>query len=210
MKIVKPDLLYLWTKVCIENDVQSFEALYRHLYTRLLKFSIQFTKNKESSEDIIAEVFVRCWENRKNSAHLENLESYFFIAVKNQTIKFLKKNSSFTFIDLVDSGDQLPVYTQTPESLLEQKELHKQLNGAIETLPAQCKLIFRLIKESGMKYKEVAELLEISPRTVQTQLFRAIAKLRVILKPNSFVGNNDQLAEKLIGIIILLGMISFF
>ncbi|WP_443943906.1 RNA polymerase sigma-70 factor [Pedobacter sp. AW1-32] len=210
MKIVKPDLLYLWSKICLENDVQSFEALYRHLYTRLLKFSIQFTKNKEVSEDIIAEVFVRCWENRKNSAHLSNLESYFFVAVKNQTIKQVKKNSSFTFIDLVESLDQLPAFTHTPETLLEQKELHRQLNGAIETLPAQCKLVFRLIKESGLKYKEVAELLEISPRTVQTQLFRAIAKLRLILKPDHFVGNGDHLIEKLVSIVILLGMISFF
>jgi RNA polymerase sigma-70 factor (ECF subfamily) len=57
------------------------------------------------------------------------------------------------------------------------------MNQAISMLPRQCQIIFRLIKEHGMKYKEVAEILHISPRTVQTQLFRAIAKLRETLRP---------------------------
>jgi RNA polymerase sigma-70 factor (ECF subfamily) len=57
------------------------------------------------------------------------------------------------------------------------------MNQAIAALPHQCQVIFRLIKEDGMRYKEVAEILHISPRTVQTQLFRAIAKLRQALRP---------------------------
>nr|WP_233166767.1 sigma-70 family RNA polymerase sigma factor [Pedobacter sp. ASV2] len=103
-----------------------------------------------------------------------------------------------------------PVNHFNPEIIFEQKELHKKLDHAIETLPPQAKIIFRLIKENGMKYKEVADILGISPRTVQTQLFRAIAKLRVILKPGAQNNVIGEVAEKLISLVIILGMISFF
>ncbi|MCZ4245453.1 RNA polymerase sigma-70 factor [Pedobacter punctiformis] len=210
MKAAKPDLLVLWTNVCLGDDVKSFEALYRYLYTGLLKLSVYYVNSREIAEDIVAEVFVKCWENRKVSTHILNPESYFFVAIRNQSLKHLKKNSGVTFIDLGDTGVHDPVNYFNPESILEQKELHKKLDDAIETLPSQAKIIFRLIKENGMKYKEVAEVLEISPRTVQTQLFRAIAKLRLILRPSQQNNAGEEIAERLISLIIILGMISFF
>ncbi|WP_131539660.1 RNA polymerase sigma-70 factor [Pedobacter nototheniae] len=210
MKATKPDLLLLWTKICLNDDVKSFEVLYRYLYAGLLKLSTYYVNNKEIAEDIVAEVFVKCWENRKAGTHILNPESYFFVAIRNQSLKHLKKNSSVTFIDLGDTGEHDPVNHFNPEIIFEQKELHKKLDHAIETLPPQAKIIFRLIKENGMKYKEVADILEISPRTVQTQLFRAIAKLRVILKPGAQNNVVGEVTEKLISLVIILGMISFF
>ncbi|WP_316804124.1 RNA polymerase sigma-70 factor [Pedobacter nototheniae] len=210
MKASKPDLLVLWTSICLEDDVKSFEALYRFLYKGLLKLSVYYVNSREIAEDIVAEVFVKCWENRKTSTHILNPESYFFVAIRNQSLKYLKKNSGITFIDLGDTGAHDPVNHFNPESILERKELHKKLDQAIETLPPQAKIIFRLIKENGMKYKEVAEVLEISPRTVQTQLFRAIAKLRLILSPNQQNNTGNEIVEKLISLIIIPGMLYFF
>nr|WP_199156059.1 sigma factor [Pedobacter sp. ASV2] len=104
MKATKPDLLLLWTKICLNDDVKSFEVLYRYLYAGLLKLSTYYVNNKEIAEDIVAEVFVKCWENRKAGTHILNPESYFFVAIRNQSLKHLKKNSSVTFIDLGDTG----------------------------------------------------------------------------------------------------------
>jgi RNA polymerase sigma-70 factor (ECF subfamily) len=75
------------------------------------------------------------------------------------------------------------VHPPDPAQHVERRELFFRLNEAISMLPRQCQLVFRLIKEDGMKYKEVAEILHISPRTVQTQLFRAISRLRETLRP---------------------------
>ncbi|MBB6239826.1 RNA polymerase sigma-70 factor (ECF subfamily) [Pedobacter sp. AK013] len=204
MKAAKPDLVVLWNKICLEDDIKSFEQLYRFLYSRLIKFSIYYVNDKQVAEDLVAEVFVKCWENRAASTHVLNPESYFFIAVKNQSLKYLKKNSSITFIDLVDENDNISVSTNTPEYILETKELHQQLNYAIAGLAPQAATVFRLIKESGMKYKEVAELLDISPRTVQTQLFRAIAKLRMVLQPLNDKGTDEKKLGNLISLIILV------
>ena len=211
MKAAKLDLVVLWNKICLEDDITSFEQLYRFLYGRLLKFSIYYVTDKQAAEDIVTEVFVKCWENRAVSTHVLNPESYFFIAVKNQSLKYLKKNSSVTFIDLADAEEDVQVSTRTPEYIMETKELHKQLDQAIAGLAPQAAMVFRLIKESGMKYKEVAELLGISPRTVQTQLFRAIAKLRVILQPlhTKDKGTDEKMIGKIISLVILGGTLSF-
>lgn len=210
MKATKPDLVVLWNKICLEDDIKSFEQLYRFLYSRLIKFSIYYVVDKQTAEDLVTEVFVKCWENRAASTHVLNPESYFFIAVKNQSLKYLKKNSSITFIDLVDAEEDVSVTAQTPEYIMETKELHRQLDFAIAGLAPQAATVFRLIKESGMKYKEVAELLNISPRTVQTQLFRAIAKLRLILQPLQDKGPDEKKLGKMISLIILVGTLSFF
>ncbi|SDH64171.1 RNA polymerase sigma-70 factor, ECF subfamily [Pedobacter terrae] len=204
MKAAKPDLVVLWSKICLEDDIKSFEQLYRFLYSRLIKFSTYYVNDKQVAEDVVAEVFVKCWENRAASTHVLNPESYFFIAIKNQSLKYLKKNSSITFIDLVNENDNIAVSTHTPDYILETKELHQQLDHAIAGLAPQAATVFRLIKESGMKYKEVAELLNISPRTVQTQLFRAIAKLRTVLQPLNNKGNDDKRLGNLISLIILV------
>ena len=163
MKVAKPDLLILWTKICLGDDIASFETLYRYLYTSLLKLAVYYVREQEVAEDIIAEIFVKCWENRKSGTHIQQPESYFFVAVRNQSLKFLKKNSATAFIDLGENEAHHPVETYNPETLLERKELHQKLDSAIETLPPQAKIVFRLIKENGLKYKEVADILEISP-----------------------------------------------
>jgi RNA polymerase sigma-70 factor (family 1) len=211
LKAVKLDLVVLWNKICLEDDITSFEQLYRFLYGRLLKFSIYYVTDRQAGEDIVTEVFVKCWENRKESTHILNPESYFFIAVKNQSLKYLKKNSSVTFIDLVDVEEDISMDMHSPEYIIETKELHRQLDKAIAGLAPQAATVFRLIKESGMKYKEVAELLGISPRTVQTQLFMAIAKLRVILQPLNTKDKvrDEKMFGKIISLVILVGTLSF-
>ncbi|MGO4877297.1 RNA polymerase sigma-70 factor [Pedobacter psychrotolerans] len=209
MKAAKPDLVVLWSKICLESDMNAFEQLYRFLYSRLIKFSIYYVGDKQAAEDLVTEVFVKCWENRSASTHVLNPESYFFIAVKNQSLKHLKKKSSVTFMDLADVDEDISATAQTPQYILETKELHQQLHLAIESLAPQAREVFRLIKEGGLKYKEVAELLNISPRTVQTQLFRAIAKLRLILKPLAEMESGETPSGTIISLLMLLGSLSF-
>lgn len=181
MKTSKPDLPGLWADICLNDSGASFEAFYRYLFSGMLKLSTYYIRNENIAEDIVSEIFVKCWENRKANISVINPESYLFIAVRNQSLKYLKKNLKVSFIDLGDAETHEPIHDLNPQNLLEQKELHKRLDYAIDTLPPQARIIFKLIKENGMKYKQVAEILSISPRTVQTQLFRAIAKLRAQL-----------------------------
>lgn len=174
-------ILNLWSRVCSDSDIKAFEQLFYVLNTRLIKFSIFYIRQKEAAEEIVADVFVKCWENRQGLAEITNPETYLFVAVKNQSFNYLKKYSNIHLVQVEESDEVEFIDTFNPEKELERKELNFLLDKAIESLPQQACIVFKLIKEDGMKYKEVAEILNISPRTVQTQLFRAIKKLSVIL-----------------------------
>jgi len=173
----------LWEKICLQDDMKAFEMLYYLLFPRLIKFCRYYVVRKEIAEEIVSEIFVKCWQNRKSEITIVKLETYLFTAVRNQSIKYIRKNANVHLVEIEDSDQFRLVDKADLEKEFGNKELYQQLDRAIEKLPPQAKIIFRLIKENGMKYKEVAEILKISPRTVQTQLFRGIAKLRIILQP---------------------------
>lgn len=200
---MRPDLTELWRKICLDDDVQAFERLYYTLFNKLIKFSVYYVHQREAAEEIVSEVFVKCWNNRRSLSHVDYPESYLFIAVKNQSLKYRKKYSNIHFVELEDNDFQL-VDLSDPSKKLERKELHHRLDQAIEMLPAQARIVFRLIKENGLKYKEVAEILSISPRTVQTQLFRAIDKLRQTLKSLSENSKSIEKNGKIFNILIIL------
>ncbi|GAB2971924.1 RNA polymerase sigma-70 factor [Mucilaginibacter puniceus] len=201
----KHDILPLWHRICFDDDVKAFESFYYLLFDALVKFSMMYIHQKEEAEEIVTDVFVKSWMNRSNMQHIQRPDTYFFVAVKNQSLNYLKKYSSIRVVPVEDSNEVNFVDTANPHMQLEKKELHFYLDKSIEALPQQCRIIFRLIKEDGLKYKEVAEILNISPRTVQTQLARAMQKLSVALSgysgfPSRSVVNN----EAILNILILL------
>lgn len=178
----KADITFLWTSICINDDLKAFEVFFHLINARLIKFCMFYVHQKETAEDIVAEVMIRCWENRKNLTGVINPETYLFVAVKNQSLNYLKKYSNIHLVQIENSNSVEFVNIYDPQRELEKKELHIIMDKAINTLSPQCSIIFRLVKEDGMKHKEVAEILNISPRTVQTQLFRAVKKLAVALE----------------------------
>ena len=185
----RPDTSGLLKHICFNDDLKAFESLFYSLNNRLIKFCILYVHQKEAAEEIVSDVFVKCWEARKGLAEIVNPETYLFVCVKNQSLNYVKKYSNIHLVQIESSDKVEFVNTYDPEKELERKELHFLLDQAIAKLPQQACIVFKLIKEDGMKYKEVAEILNISPRTVQTQLFRAIKKLSVIL-------SDQQLSSK--------------
>jgi RNA polymerase sigma-70 factor (family 1) len=181
LKIQKPLTSELWKQICLNDDLKAFEQMFHLLNTKLIKFCMFYTRQKEVAEDIVSDIFIKCWESRKNLTDVINPETYLFVAVKNQSFNYLKKFSNIHLVQVEETNEIGFINTYDPQKEMERKELHFLLDKAISSLPQQACIIFRLIKEDGMRYKEVAEILNISPRTVQTQLFRAIKKLSLIL-----------------------------
>lgn len=176
------DLKELWAKITIDGDPKAFERLFFILNTKLIKFCELYVRQKEVAEEIVADVFVNFWTQRKDLSHVQNPETYIFISVKNRSLNHLRKNAGVNITNLEDSFTELVAYSN-PEAEMEKKELFFKLDQAIDTLPQQCKIIFQLVKEDGMKYKEVSEILNISHKTVQTQVFRAMKKLSREMSP---------------------------
>lgn len=166
--------------ICLHSNEAAFATLFRLCYASLYHFAMQYVHRHEVAEEVVNDVFVNIWKQRTTLHSVQNLESYLFIAVKNGSLNYLKKYSHLHIaMDEEKIGKLISLHN--PEQEMEWKELYFKLQQAIQALPDQCRTVFRLVKEEGFRMKEVADILGISPRTVETQLYRAVKKLDVLL-----------------------------
>lgn len=174
----------LWERITIDSDSKSFEVLFHELNPRLIKFCTLYVHYQQVAEEIVSDVFVKCWMDRAQMREVLKPETYLFIAVKNHALNYNKRFSTMQIVNIDDhSGGSQLMNSGSPEMELEKKELLFQMDQAISSLPKQCGIIFRLVKENGMKYKEVGEILGISHRTVHTQMLRAMKKMTKAMEP---------------------------
>lgn len=163
-----------------ESNVNAFETLFRLTNASFTKFCRQYTNDREVSEEIVSDVFVDLWINRNKLEHVKNPEVYLLICVKNKALNHWKKKSYMQLVPLNEEANEI-VDTYRPDEELERKELFMELDKAIGALPHQCRIIFKLVKEDGMKCAEAAEILNISVRTVHAQIYRAMNKLNATM-----------------------------
>jgi RNA polymerase sigma-70 factor (ECF subfamily) len=178
---MQPSLLH---RIQFDND----ETAFRHFYTdnvfRLFQFAFTFAQNREQAEEIVNDVFLKLWQNRSRINQIENISVYLYVAVKNTAANYLRQLKGQHRVDL----EKLVVHhfylSPDPEQLLVTDELRKRIEVSIDGLPARCKLIFKLVKEDGLSATEVAAILDISYKTVTTQLSIALKKLEEALRPS--------------------------
>ncbi|MET3877641.1 RNA polymerase sigma-70 factor [Chitinophaga sp. OAE865] len=176
------DLQVLWDAVCKADDQQSFRQLFDHYYPRLVRFATDLAISREAAEEIVSDVFVQLWKNRREGGSILYLKTYVYTAVRNRCYNHHRDEQKHQWLEL--EAENAPLAGDVHPQL-EWKEMQQWLDKAIATLSPQGRTIFRLIREEGFKYKEVALLLEISPRTVETQLVRATSRLREALQQYS-------------------------
>lgn len=164
------------------NCETSYRRLFTILFGPLTRFSLCFLKSRQLAEETASDVMLVLWQRRVELTAVKNVRSYAFITARNLSLNTLKKDSSRKFTSLDDLDVNVHLNIRTPEQLLINDELRKRLEETINTLPEKGKLVFKLIKEDGFSYKEVAEILNISVKTVDAHLVASIKKLMVILK----------------------------
>jgi RNA polymerase sigma-70 factor (family 1) len=158
-------------------DRQAFEECYRQYFVRLYRFCLSIVHQKEPAEEIVHDVFLNLWKRRTETAPIRNPEVYLYVSVKNLSLNYLRDNSSSRTVDIAERSHEYIQFDADPETLLVHSETVKKLAAAIRELPPRCKLIFKLIKEDGLKYKDVATLLDLSVKTVEAQLAIAMKKI---------------------------------
>lgn len=170
-------ILNLQKGIALNNDEKALEELYLGFYPSLMRFATSLVIQVPVAEELVEDVFVKLWQNRAKLPEIANLKVYLFVAVKNRSLNYLKWKSKDIIAYFETYPVDISVSDETPESILMTKEMHAKINAAVNALPTKCKLIFRLVKEEKLKYREVAEILNISPRTVDTQLTLATRKI---------------------------------
>ncbi len=159
------------------DDVQAYKQLFLHFQPSLEQFAFSIVRSKELSEEIVSDVFIKIWEKRHLLDKVDNLKFYLFTAVKNRAINKINEQKKSTVINIDDAPVELRSFYCDPEQQLISAEMLKQLHEIIQQLPPRCRLIFKLVKEDELSYKEVAELLHLSVKTVESQMSLALKKL---------------------------------
>lgn len=171
----------LQERVALFEDQHAFKILFKHYYTTLFQFAVSIVKVREVAEEIVEDVFIKVWDKRKNLTKIANLRLYLYVSVKNHCLNHVTRRGSTTEID----PDQLDVVcaelVPNPEDLLLASELLQRVNKSIHELPPKCRIVYKMVKENGLTYKEVGEILNISPRTVENHIAAAIKKLTSVL-----------------------------
>jgi len=158
-------------------DLAHFEWLFREHFKALVAFSYQFVKDQDSAKEIVHDVFIRLWEKRDTIDPDRPIKSYLFTSVHNRSLNFIRDNKKFS-----NNPADLDALMESPEdeeqNLRDEEELVKKIHEAIDQLPLKCKNIFIMSKFQEMKYMEIAEELDISVKTVETQISKALKTLR--------------------------------
>lgn len=157
------------------GDKLAFNALFRMQYEKLLRFSKNYLP-AEQAEEIVSDTFVWVWMHREMLLEIDNPDTYLYVSVKNRCLNALRNRPKIVPID----GIQIPNQQQSdknPLTDMEQKELTEKLYSVIEQLPEQQKIVFKMIKGNGLTARQVAEILQLSPRTVETHLYKAVKQL---------------------------------
>jgi RNA polymerase sigma-70 factor, ECF subfamily len=165
------------------DDEIAFELLFRKYYVRLCGFANKFIFDTDEAEEIVQEVFLNIWNKRDHLKLGDEIRPYLFKSVQNLCFNFIEHkkviNDYYSVLAIVYENRQEDFNSY--ESVL-YAEFQKKVDEAIGTLPDQCRIIFQLSRMNGLKYAEIANKLGISVKTVETQMSRALFKLKNELK----------------------------
>lgn len=167
----------LQRRLAVYDDESAYKELFLVYYKPLQQFAFSFIKSQELAEEIVSDVFLKIWEKRAELEAIGNLKVYLYVSIKNTALKYLLKQKRQVAISLDELDIELESFHWTPEELILTAEMMKKIEEAINDLPPRCKIIFKLIKEDQLRYKEVAEILNVSVKTIDSQLAIALKKI---------------------------------
>lgn len=180
---LQDNIIYsLQMRIALSEDMQAYKELYLLMYPYLHKFSYSFTRSKEVAEEVVSDVFIKVWQIRSQLSSINNLRVYLYSITKNLSLNYLAQASRKPAMLAEDIEIESAIEFRDPEDVYISKETIEKIKSLIEELPTQCKSIFILVREHGLKYNEVADILNISVYTVRNQLAIATKKIAEALR----------------------------
>jgi RNA polymerase sigma-70 factor (ECF subfamily) len=164
-------------RIALSEDMEAYKELYLLMYPNLHRFCCSFTRSKEVAEEIVSDVFIKLWQIRSQLSAINNLRVYLYSITKNLSLNYLAQASRNPAVQTADIDIESSIDFRDPEDVYISKETVQKIKLFIQQLPPQCKVIFLLVREHGLKYKEVADILNISVLTVRNQLAIATKKI---------------------------------
>ena len=171
-----------------------YDFFFNKYYPKLIWTALIFVKQQSKAEEVVSDVMYNIFRKIEKLAKTDNIEGYIYISVRNQSLKYLRKNKPLVYFDNFEREAGLRLTTSvSPEYEYQENEFRHIITSTIQSLPPKRKLVFRLIKEDGLKYNDVAKLLNLSVKTVETHMGLALKTLRECIRNYNEDGKLERL-----------------
>jgi RNA polymerase sigma-70 factor (ECF subfamily) len=167
----------LQQRIALYEDMQAYHALYNLFFNNLHRFCFSFVKSSEAAEEIVSDVFIKLWQIRNKLPEIDNLKVYLYQIAKNFCLNYITRHFKNPVFSLNEMDLETVISLDNPEEMCISADIINTIQQTIRQLPPQCRLIFQMVKEDGMRYKEVAEILQLSVLTVRNQVAIATRKV---------------------------------
>ena len=163
-----------------QRDEEAFEQVFKNHFKRLHAYAFTILRDEIQAEEMVQQVFFKLWERNENLSLTGSVTAYLYRAVHNESLNYIKHQK-------VRSNHQLNVAysmkneVEHPAKKIMAAELEKKIHSALNELPEQCRTIFQMSRFDELKYREIADKLGISIKTVESQMSKALRLLRVKL-----------------------------
>ncbi len=174
---IADNMMELQRRIALYDDEAAYKEIFFTFYKALVRFGMTFVQDRQTAEEIVADVLIRIWVKRKTLTAIENLRVYLYVSTKNTALNYLSRERRITVLSLDNLNIDFPSAAPNPEQLMITAEMMRRIHQAINSLPPRCKMVFQLVKEDGLPYRDVAEILNISIKTIDNQLAIALRKI---------------------------------
>jgi RNA polymerase sigma-70 factor, ECF subfamily len=172
-----------WIQKKIQGgDIREFERLFAKYYDPLCHHADKILNDMDQAEDLVQEFFYHFWKNRETFRLKLSLNAYLYQSIRNNALHYLEHlaiRKRYAEQVFNESQDTMPVHLQTEVEL---NDLGKVINATLQQMPERCSCIFRMNRFEGKKYREIAEILSISVKTVEADMGKALQMFRKSLK----------------------------
>ncbi len=172
-----PETEYL--KKIAQDDSQAFDALFMLYYPKVKNFISGLIKNEEDARDLAQDIFLKIWDNREKLDQITSFNAYLFQMAKNKVYDRYKQSVSYE--SYLSVHDRLQVAADDLEDKIAADDLNLLIDILIENMPDQRKKIFKLSRKEGLTNNEIALQLNISKRTVETHISKALSDIRKLI-----------------------------
>ncbi len=164
-----------------DDAVKGCELLFRLYHKILCSHAVRFVYSREIAEDLVSEIFCKFWKTRAFETITSSYRFYLFRSVRNEAYNYLRLEfRKMETLDAVESKKSSR--SQQPDSIAQYEEILNSIEMIVETLPNQCRKVFLMNRFEGKRYQEIADELEISVKTVEIHIGKALAAMRKGLK----------------------------
>ena len=159
------------------GDIKQFELLFRSSYVSLVRYAENIIKDHDDAEEIVQDLFVKLWQDRKKINIESSLNGYLFRSVHNRCMHHIEHARVVSRHAGKVAGEK-PETPNDPSDILQYKEMQERIARVLERLPERCGRIFYMNRFEGLRYREIAEKLSISVKTVEANMGKALKEFR--------------------------------